>query len=75
MLFTCAARDKAIGYGHENLDVIVATILLALSPTPNAQNEALAFWFVVVLTEERCSGWWEVTLGLFDAAFYACCCG
>lgn len=72
VLLAFAARNKAIGY-CQGLNVIVATILLALSPIPNAHDEALAFWLVVVLSEERCSGWWEATLESLRHDVYESC--
>lgn len=72
VLLAFAARNKVIGY-CQGLNVIVATILLALSPNPNAHDEALAFWLLVVLTEERCSGWWEATLEALRRDVYESC--
>lgn len=72
VLLAFASRNQATGY-CQGLNVVTASILLALSSIPTADDEALAFWLVVVLTEERCTGWWEATFESLRRDVYECC--
>lgn len=75
VLLAYSARNETTGY-CQGLNVIAATLVTALKEKfapPTAEDEALAYWLLVVLTEIRCCGWWEASFASLRRDVYECC--
>ena len=78
VLLAVAADAPATGY-CQGLNVVCATLLdgVGAGAAPSADDEALAYWLLLALVEDRCAGWWAGDLGLVsrDVADVAARCG